>query len=260
MPCPEERPVSATRRRKEALLTQVCTLALAGQSCRQITATCGLPKSTVHRWLELLREDCPTRIANSAKIIAEAVAGYEALYHKALESFSRSQADKVTERIVETKTARGPKKKRTVVTVNQAGKPALLDAARRALDGIAKIAVRVAPRGGKEGEKGRGTPPRAARPGSPTGVLNAFRHQRKEHRPCDTSRMFASGAQRLSASTEGTPVRSRCRNTGLSVLNAFRHQRKEHTGCQAVSPGCAKVLNAFRHQRKEHRVTLIGWS
>ncbi len=79
MPGPEERPASATPLRKEALLTQVCTLALAGRSCRQIAATCGLPKSTVNRWLQALREDCPTRIANSAEIIAEAVAGYEAL-------------------------------------------------------------------------------------------------------------------------------------------------------------------------------------
>ena len=62
----------------------------------------------------------------------------------------------MTERVVETKTARGPKKKRTVVTVNQAGNPAFLDAGRRALDRIAKIARRVAPRGGKEGAKGRG--------------------------------------------------------------------------------------------------------
>ena len=63
---PEERPASARRLRKEALLAQVCTLALAGQSCRQITAACGLPKSTVHRWLQALREDCPERVADSA--------------------------------------------------------------------------------------------------------------------------------------------------------------------------------------------------
>ncbi len=158
MPGPEERPASATRLRKEALLTQVCTMALAGQSCRQITATCGLPKSTVHRWLQGLREDCPTRIANSAEIIAEAMAGYEALYDEALESFNLSKAEKVTERVVETKTARGPKTKRTVRTVNQAGNPSFLGAARRALDGIAKIAARVAPRGGmgKKGRKGEG--------------------------------------------------------------------------------------------------------
>ncbi len=156
MPGPKEKPASATRLRKEALLTQVCTLALAGQSCRQITATCGLPKSTVNRWLQALREDCPERVANSDQMIANAVAHYEALYHEALESFSLSQADKVTERVVETTTARGPKKKRTVCTVNQAGNPALLDAARRALDRIAKIATRIAPRR-EDGEKGRGT-------------------------------------------------------------------------------------------------------
>ena len=67
MPCAKERPASATRRRQEALLPQVCKLALAGQSCRQIAATCGLPKSTVNRWLEALREDCPTRVPGSAE-------------------------------------------------------------------------------------------------------------------------------------------------------------------------------------------------
>ena len=109
----------------------------------------GCPKSSVNRWLQALREDCPTRIANSTEIIANAVAGYKALYDKALESFCLSQADKVTERVVETTTVRGPKKKRTVCTVNQAGNPALLAAAHRAVDGIAKIAARVAPRGGE---------------------------------------------------------------------------------------------------------------
>ena len=157
MPGPKERPASATRLRKEALLTQVCTLALAGQSCRQIAATCGVPKSSVNRWLQALREDCPTRIANSTEIIADAVAGYKALYDKALESFCLSQADKVTERVVETTTARGPKKKRTVCTVNQAGNPALLGRGppRRGRD-RQDCGPRCAARGRGKGEREKG--------------------------------------------------------------------------------------------------------
>ena len=163
MPCPEERPVSATRRRKEALLGQVCAQALAGQSCRQIAATCGVPKSTVSRWLEALREDCPTRLAGSAEMAADAVARYKTLYDEALEGYRRSQEDKATERVVETETARGPKKKRTVRRVNQVGKYAFLAAGRRAVDGMVKIVARVAPRPAKVEAPDQGPlPPEAA--------------------------------------------------------------------------------------------------
>ena len=61
-------------------------------------------------------------------------------------------------------------------------------------------------------------------------VLNAFRHQRKEH--CASRRIAAdcrTCAQRLSASTEGTqPQTARLVRPTVDVLNAFRHQRKEH--------------------------------
>ena len=82
-------------------------------------------------------------------------------------------------------------------------------------------------------------------------VLNAFRHQRKEHRGRSTSARMASCAQRLSASTEGTQKLTPAMQAMLKVLNAFRHQRKEHAAwfdCGAHPD----VLNAFRHQRKEH--------
>ncbi len=62
-------------------------------------------------------------------------------------------------------------------------------------------------------------------------VLNAFRHQRKEHQAYDHDHDHVYGsAQRLSASTEGT--RRSCRghdSERVAVLNAFRHQRKEHS-------------------------------
>ena len=112
---------------------------------------CRLTKSTVSRWLQELREDCPTRVAGSAEIIAHAVARYDALYRKALEAWDLSQADKQTESVVEIETARGPKKKRTSRTESQAGNPVFLAEARRALDGIARIVARIAPRPGKVG-------------------------------------------------------------------------------------------------------------
>ena len=138
----------APRQRRETLLPQIAARALAGQSCRQIAAACGVPKSTVNRWLQALREDCPTRFAGSAQLIADAVAGYKSLYHEALESWRLSQRDRETEVVVETQTARGPKKKRTVRRESRAGDVACLAAAHRALDGIAKVAARVAPRSG----------------------------------------------------------------------------------------------------------------
>ena len=141
----------APRPPKEAVLPQICAAALAGQSCRQLAATFGLTKSTVSRWLQELREDCPTRLAGSAEIIAHAVARYDALYRKALEAWDLSQADKQTESVVEIETARGPKKKRTRRTESQAGNPVFLAEARRALDGIARIVARIAPRPGKVG-------------------------------------------------------------------------------------------------------------
>ena len=60
-------------------------------------------------------------------------------------------------------------------------------------------------------------------------VLNAFRHQRKEHTELDRDSVVGR------------------------VLNAFRHQRKEHwLTCRQRWPHETLVLNAFRHQRKEH--------
>ena len=59
-------------------------------------------------------------------------------------------------------------------------------------------------------------------------VLNAFRHQRKEHNPVPLNGWPPSRAQRLSASTEGTLGRRHEQDRRFRVLNAFRHQRKEH--------------------------------
>ena len=155
MPCTAENQAAvaaadnALRPRKDAVLPQICAAALAGQSCRQLAATFRLTKSTVSRWLQELREDCPTRVAGSAEIIAHAVARYEALYRKALEAWDLSQADKELEVVVAIETARGPKQKRTRRTESRAGSPVFLAEARRALDGIARIVARIAPRPSK---------------------------------------------------------------------------------------------------------------
>ena len=114
---------------------------------------------------------------DGAEMAADTVARYTKLYDEALEGYERSKADKVTERVVETETARGPKKKRTVSRVNQVGQQAFLAAGRRAVDGMAKIVARVAPRRGKvagpnspiTAERGEyvDVPPRAGRVEAP---------------------------------------------------------------------------------------------
>ena len=110
-------------------------------------------------------------------------------------------------------------------------------------------------------------------------VLNALRHQRKNH-SMQVRWPFEPqlGAQRLAASTEKPrPVRvGNDRITG--VLNALRHQRKNHrvgvsargsrqrdSSAQRLAASTEKprnfccrqfvgsdVLNALRHQRKNH--------
>ena len=204
MPCIAENPAAvaaadnAPRPRKEAVLSQICAAALAGQSCRQLAATFGLTKSTVSRWLQELREGCPTRVANSAEIIAHAVARYDALYRKALEAWDLSQADKQTESVVEIETARGPKKKRTRRTESQAGNPVFLAEARRALDGIARIVARIAPRPGKVGvplsgitaerDEYVGVPPRP-------GTIEARSASKVVHNPPSLARSGFNGAR-----------------------------------------------------------------
>jgi len=84
-------------------------------------------------------------------------------------------------------------------------------------------------------------------------VLNALRHQRKEH--ARTARCVPpedQGAQRLTASTEGTRATLGITVTRNSVLNALRHQRKEHCCSPLSASRSIRVLNALRHQRKEH--------
>ena len=210
--------------------------ALAGQSCRQLAATFGLTKSTVSRWLQELREGCPTRVAGSAEIIAHAVARYDALYRKALEAWDLSQADKQTESVVEIETARGPKKKRTRRTESQAGAPVFLAEARRALDGIARIVARIAPWPGKAGvplsgitaerDEYVGVPPRPGAVEAPEQELSHAEPDARHHggsvmsTGCPTAARHGRGA-----GAKNCPMRSRWPASRRSVMSTWVSHR-----------------------------------
>ena len=146
-------PATAERRRAAANLRP----ALAGQSCRAARRHDWTDQVDRQPWLQELREDCPTRVAGSAAIIAHAVARYDTLYREALDAWDLSQADKQTESVVEIETARGPKKKNHPHG-KPGGRPGFLAEARRALDGIARIVARIAPRPGKVEASGSNCP------------------------------------------------------------------------------------------------------
>ena len=61
-----------------------------------------------------------------------------------------------------------------------------------------------------------------------TRVLNALRHQRKNHQVNHGKPLASLRAQRLAASTEKPLDRTRNVGYGRLVLNALRHQRKNH--------------------------------
>ena len=83
-------------------------------------------------------------------------------------------------------------------------------------------------------------------------VLNAFRHQRINHKVREPIGEGGACAQRLSASTNKSLELFAPGDGIYTVLNAFRHQRINHI----VDPGqqfkLPRVLNAFRHQRINH--------
>ena len=82
----------APRRRKEIMLPQVSNLALEGHSCRAIGKILGLDKTTVHRWLQELREESRSRVADATEMIVIAVARYDAIYREAMEAWRTSNA------------------------------------------------------------------------------------------------------------------------------------------------------------------------
>ena len=97
----------------------------------------------------------------------------------------------------------------------------------------------------------------AADPGG-AAVLNAFRHQRKDHVQQGSRPPRCMGAQRLSASTEGSPSQPGSgKAPGGGVLNAFRHQRKDHPragGRIAVAVTCSTPFGI------NGRITRFSWA
>jgi len=115
-------------------------------------------------------------------------------------------------------------------------------------------------------------------------VLNAFRHQRSNHRhphpsgpegrACSTPfgikdrityitfpKIYPTfRAQRLSASKIESPAAPPGPERQEAVLNAFRHQRSNHLRAGGAGINPAQVLNAFRHQRSNHARSSINWA
>ncbi len=108
-------------------------------------------------------------------------------------------------------------------------------------------------------------------------MLNAFRHQRSDHRRSGHSLGPRRRAQRLSASKIRSHFKEANAFVAIYVLNAFRHQRSDHgpwaptptprspRSAQRLSASKIRsqtsfirpkwadnVLNAFRHQRSDH--------
>ncbi len=129
-------------RRKEALRTQVRDLALEGLSCVAISGRLALGKSTVHRWLQEMRQECRTKVADSAEMIANAVARYDSIYREAMQAWRNSKCDREV-RIVEDIDSVGKdgesRTRKSVRTERRVGEVAFLAQARCAVDSICKI-------------------------------------------------------------------------------------------------------------------------
>ncbi len=87
-----------------------------------------------------------------------------------------------------------------------------------------------------------------------TCVLNALRHQRKNHLRFSKPEAPRRGAQRLAASTEKPLTPKSTSIMRVHVLNALRRQRKNHFRRSGRVGVTHRVLNALRHQRKNHHV------
>ncbi len=109
----------------------------------------------------------------------------------------------------------------------------------------------------------------------PPRVLNAFRHQRRNHSSVDCSRPNLSSAQRLSASTKESRESSCLKNSVPTCAQRLSASTKDSPRVINYSDGCTWcstpfginegitmdeieiagdvcVLNAFRHQRRNH--------
>jgi transposase-like protein len=132
----------ARSRHKQVLLTQIRDLALEGYSSQEIGARLGMGKSTVHRWLQEMRQECRTSVADATEMISNAVARYDTIYREAMQAWRNSKADKEVQIVEDTDavdSGSGSKMKKSVRTERRAGEIAFLAQARGAVDAIFKI-------------------------------------------------------------------------------------------------------------------------
>jgi transcriptional regulator with XRE-family HTH domain len=82
---------------KSALVPEIARLALAGYSGREIGKRLGVPRRTVARWLQELRQEWAARAAeDAAQLVPVTLARLELAYREAVEAWQRSLADKET--------------------------------------------------------------------------------------------------------------------------------------------------------------------
>ena len=138
----ESSPYMAPRRRKGTLLPQISQFALEGYSCREISARLRVAKTTVNRWLQELRVERHSNLADATGMIANAVARYDSIYREAMEAWRNSKADKEVRVVEDTEgvgNGGGAKKKKSVRTERRAGDIAFLAQAHEAADAICKL-------------------------------------------------------------------------------------------------------------------------
>jgi len=88
-------------------------------------------------------------------------------------------------------------------------------------------------------------------------VLNAFRHQRKNHEQVKRLTQQVNQCSTPFGINERTTLHRPPDRDNPPVLNAFRHQRKNHDSTRQKKAYLQRVLNAFRHQRKNHKLVEI---
>ena len=92
----EEEPRAAPPRpSKFTVLPEIARLALAGHSGREIGKRLGVPRRTVARWLQELRQQWAANAAeDAAQLVPVTLARLELAYREAMEAWRRSLADK----------------------------------------------------------------------------------------------------------------------------------------------------------------------
>jgi hypothetical protein len=95
-PAGEEGPRAAPPRpTKSALLPEIARLALAGHSGREIGKRLRVPRRTIARWLQELRQQWAASAAeDAAQLVPVTLARLELAYREAMEAWRRSLADK----------------------------------------------------------------------------------------------------------------------------------------------------------------------